>query len=181
MEEIRKLRGPRVGNKGLVACIIVLVILGGLFYFTYQNQLNQIESLEENYDDLQASYDDLGASYDDLQASYDELDDIVNLNEKKTLSENKIVYIASDAYTSLIYSTPYTGYIQVDFTASGEIYFWVQSSFTNTFYSRYPPSSDDTATSGSFIIPVLPDVTLFFVYNPQSTEASIEITVTYVY
>jgi len=167
MEEIRKLRGPRVGNKGLVACIIVLVILGGLFYFTYQNQLNQIESLEENYDDL--------------QASYDELDDIVNLNEKKTLSENKIVYIASDAYTSLIYSTPYTGYIQVDFTASGEIYFWVQSSFTNTFYSRYPPSSDDTATSGSFIIPVLPDVTLFFVYNPQSTEASIEITVTYVY
>ena len=167
MEEIRKLRGPRVGNKGLVACIIVLVILGGLFYFTYQNQLNQIESLEENYDDL--------------QASYDELDDIVNLDEKKTLSENKIVYIASDAYTSLIYSTPYTGYIQVDFTASGEIYFWVQSSFTNTFYSRYPPSSDDTATSGSFIIPVLPDVTLFFVYNPQSTEASIEITVTYVY
>ena len=167
-----------MGKKGLVAYIIILVILGILgsfFYLTYQNQLDQINSLK-------ASYNALLTSYNDLQTSYNDLDKIVNLKKQTTLSNNQIVNLASNTFTILLYSTPYAGYIKIDFTASVEVYFWVQSSLTNAYYSRYPASSPDNATSGSFIIPVLSGITLLSVYNPTLTiGASMYITVTYVY
>jgi len=158
---------------------IVLVIVCGVLAFCLVGTFVNYTSIISTKDNTIATMDSQIAS---LNAQISDLNDTVKLNKQTTLDNNQLVDLASNTYTTLLYYTPYAGYIKVDFTASVVVYFWAESSLTNIYYSRYPPNSPDNATSGSFITPVLPGVTLLSVYNPtETTGASMYITVTYVY
>jgi hypothetical protein len=82
---------------------------------------------------------------------------MVYLRVSTVLDKDKAVNIPANNYTILSYSTPCAGYIKVSFTATQRAYIWVGSSFTGEWYCLYP--REDFATSGSFVVPVLPGAT----------------------
>ncbi|NAY89625.1 MAG: hypothetical protein GU347_02780 [Desulfurococcales archaeon] len=104
---------------------------------------------------------------------------IVELKESKILDKDKTVNLPAGANMEISYSTPYAGYIKINFTSSGGVYFWVGNSqyvsYNNGYYSRYPPPGD-TATSGSFTVPVFPGTTKIYIRNPGIL---VGVTVTY--
>jgi len=154
-EEV-KLRGYQAS---LVVCIIVIICLGGLFYLTYQNQLNQINGLKLDLANLIS---------------------IVNMEKRTVLVRDKTVNLVANGEASFTYATPYAGYVTVEFTASGPVYFHLGSNFTNSYYTMYPTSG--TATSGSFTLPIFPGTTWLYVKHPAVLiGATVTFTITYVY
>ncbi len=57
----------------LAACMIVVVLLGGIFYSTYQDQLAWIDSLKANVEALQNQVNALSTEISELRSSFDEL------------------------------------------------------------------------------------------------------------
>jgi hypothetical protein len=71
------------------------------------------------------------------------------------------------------------GYIRIDFTASGPVYFRVYN-LSYGYSIRYPESGIET--SGRFIVPVLPGTTYVYIEHPALLiGASATFTITYVY
>lgn len=63
---------------GLAVCVIVIFIIGGIFYSTYQSQLNQIESLNSQVNSLTAEIDRPQNQLNTLTAERDSLQREVN-------------------------------------------------------------------------------------------------------
>lgn len=98
----------------------------------------------------------------------------------RVLDKDKTVNLPAGTDDTFYYDTPRGGYVTVSFTATGGVYFWVGSSFTNTYYARYPITSPDTATRGSFTIPVPPGTMWFYVRNPALLGGvTVTFTITY--
>jgi len=115
-----------------------------------------------------------------LESQIRELQDIVQLRKTVTLEQSAIINLPANSGQTAYYSTPYAGYIRIDFTATGPVYFWIGSSYTGTYYSRYP--STDTVTSGSFLVPVFPGTTYVYIYHPALLiGATVTLTITYIY
>jgi len=143
---------------------------------SYTSLKNQYDSLLSNYNSLEAAYNDLANKYSNAQA-------IINLAVSRTLEKDKPVQIPAGSSTYLAYSLNYAGYLVITFSANGNIYFYVGGNGTYGSYSiRYPYSSSFVASSGSFIVPVLPGTTYVNIYNPSIVfGVSVTITITYVY
>ena len=153
---------------------------------------NRSSSLENYYNDLQDMYSSLRSEYTDLQNRYSSLerekislqteyDEILLLEKRVVLEKDKTLNLVAGENTTLLYDTLFAGYIEVNFTASVDIYFWVGSSLTqDKYYARYPPFPN-TATNGTFIIPVCAKV-FIYINNPNELmEATLTLTITYVY
>lgn len=197
-----EVKSPRSYQVALAVCVIVIVVLLGMFYSTYQGQLNQIESLKsqvnslttegdrlkDQVNTLATERDSLALQVDDLQSKYNELidinnelNDVVNLKKSIVLDENQTVILPAWIYRTLPYTTSHAGYIRVDFAASGDVYFMVGSIFTGGWYATYPLTG--TATSGRFTIPVFPGTTYLYVGNPGllASRVAVAFTITYIY
>ena len=82
---------------------------------------------------------------------------------------------------TLSYETIYAGYIEVNFTSSVDIYFWVGSSVTEDhYYARYPPFPE-TASNGTFAVPAYGELYIFIKNPSEDASASVALTVKYVY
>jgi hypothetical protein len=176
MAEAQKEKGSKGALIGMAVVIVVLVLSN---IYTYMSLQNQISGALDEVVSLQNENAKLKNTIAQLNTQISQLQQIINLQKATTLDKDKTVNLPAGTSITLYYSTQYVGYIRVDFTASGPVYFRVGNS--NYGYSvRYPESG--TATSGSFIIPVLPGTTYLYIEHPAVLiGASITFTTTYVY
>jgi len=149
-----------------------------------QNQVNSLQSQINTYSAWLSGnvtlLQNYKATHSYSNSEYDELYAIVKLQKSQVLDNNKTVVLPRLGEETLLYSTPYAGYIKVNFTASEPVYFWVGSSFTGKYYARYPSQAE--AASGSFIIPVFAGTTLLYMVNPSYwAGTTVTFTVIYVY
>ena len=189
MAEAQKGKGSKGALIGMAVVIVVLVLSNIYTYMSLQNQisgaLDEVVSLQNENAKLKntiASLTNENANLKNtiaqLNTQISQLQQIINLQKATTLDKDKTVNLPVGASTTLYYSTQYAGYIRVDFTASGPVYFRVGNS--NYGYSvRYPESG--TATSGSFIIPVLPGTTYLYIASLSLFGVSTTFTITYIY
>jgi len=118
---------------------------------------SQISSLQAQISSLERERDNLRSQLSSLQSRLSELEDIVNLRRSTTLKKDKTVNLRPLDQLTFSYSTPYAGYITITFTATAGVDFWVSSSFTGGYYTRYPLT--ETAFKGSFTVPVFTGTT----------------------
>jgi len=69
----KEVKKPRGYQAGLVVCVIIIVVLGVGFVSTYQNQLNQINSLKADKTDLQIEVNRLENEIDEKENQIAEL------------------------------------------------------------------------------------------------------------
>ena len=139
---------------------------------------NEITSLQN-----QIAY--LNSRITDLENRVRVLEDIVYLRVRIVLDKDKTVNIAANSYITLRYDTRYAaGYLRISFTATRDIYIWIANDYVGGYYYRYPvPTRGLTyASSGSFIVPVLPGTTYIEIYNPSwFSGVTVTITIEYIY
>ncbi len=156
----------------------------------YLSILNTTTTLEGYYSDLQEMYSSIRSEYSILEDSYSvltqnhaelqsdyyslleerdslerELDERLNFSRDEVLEE-AIVDILPEGNITRVYDIQYAGYLVINFSSSADIIFWVGSSVTEgIYYARYP-DYPNTASKGSFTIPVLETVYLY-IGNPN--------------
>jgi uncharacterized protein YlxW (UPF0749 family) len=141
---------------------------------------NEILSLQNQITYLNNTIAELEKKNSVLENRVRELENIIYLRVSTVLDKDKTVNIPANNYIILSYSTPYAGYIRVSFTATLGVYIWVGSSFTGEWYCRYP--REGFATSGSFIVPVLPGATYIYIGNPSLLlGVTVTLTIEYTY
>jgi hypothetical protein len=69
---------PRAYKFALAVCMVTIVVLGGLYYSTYQNQLAQITSLRADNSKLFSSLSELNASYTELFDKYENAQNLLS-------------------------------------------------------------------------------------------------------
>jgi len=161
----------------------------------YMSLLNTSSSLQEYYNELTGMYSVLRGEYSDLEDMYsaslvekavlrDELDElkaILNLGRSMVLESNMTVELMPDDNLTLTYNAIYAGFIEVNFSSSADVFFWVGSSIDEgRYYARYP-AFPNTAVTGTFMVPVV-DVVYFTVFNPnEEIETVVFLSIKYVY
>jgi hypothetical protein len=159
---------------------------------SYLSLLNTSSSLESYYNELQGMYSVLRSEYSDLENLYSDLlrekvalqreyDEIMNFSRSVFLEHNRTLDLSAGGNVTLSYNTIFSGFIEVNFTSSYDVFFWVGSSVTkNEFYARYP-SFPETATNGMFTVPAC--ATLYiYVKNPnEDVSAIVTLTIKYTY
>ncbi len=82
---------------------------------------------------------------------------------------------------TISYDIDIAGYLEVNFTSSTDVFFWIGSSVAGgDYYSRYPPFPE-TSTGGTFEVPVCA-TTYFFIKNAdEEADASITFSIKYLY
>ncbi len=171
----------------------------------YLSLLNTSASLEGYYSDLQDMYSSIRSEYSILEDSYSnltqdnaillgdyfalldenedlekELDELLTFSKDMVL-DNMTVEILPGGNVTLIYDIEYAGYVEVNFSSSVDILFWVGSSgIEGTYYARYP-DYPNTAFNGTFAIPVI-ETAYLYIGNPNDElAATVSFTVRYIY
>jgi len=193
-EEKEKTDNKGLNNKIMSVLLIVSLVANGLLYLEYKNyselRVNYIElfnitqTLRTYYDNLtrqhsevREEYIQLNSLYSDLVKSNSELTkeykDIINYRKKMQLASRQTITLLPKENHAITYDIPFSGYITVNYTASGEAYVWVGSTSLETNYYSRNPQFPDTASDLHFIIPVQPDLLVYFA-NPNEFD-SVEI------
>lgn len=150
-------------------------------YTTVRNEYSNLEDmyslLAQEKSQLQNQYSALHANFVSVQK---ELDDILSFSKDSYLERNASYEIHAGKNRTLLYNISYAGFIDVNFTSSTEIYFWVGSSVANGYYARYP-SFPYTSYNGTFTIPVSHDVYLFVVNSNENENTNITLSIKYTY
>jgi hypothetical protein len=158
----------------------------------YQSVLNTSSSLELYYDELQEMYSVLREEYSVLEGMYSELlrekvalqrefDEIMGFNRSILLENNRTIELSAGGNVTLSYEIIYAGYIELNFTSSVDIFFWVGSSVTeNDYYARYPPFPE-TVSNGTFAVPAHGGLFIFIKNPSEDASAIVALTVKYVY
>lgn len=164
-------------------------------YDSYLTLVNTSSSIESYYNELMDMYSVLRSEYSELENMYaillqektvlqdefDELEEVVNFGKSIVFESNKTVELSPRGNMTLSYGTIYAGFIEVNFTASTDIYFWVGSSVSeNQYFARYPPFPN-TEINGTFKIPVC--ATVYININNPSEEiiAIVTLSIKYTY
>ncbi|EMR74219.1 hypothetical protein MCGE09_00092 [Thaumarchaeota archaeon SCGC AB-539-E09] len=161
-------------------------------YNDYYILLNTTSSTNAQYEELKDIYTTLRGEYNILEERYvvslqekgileREHNDIINFKKNITLEDDRELTLSAGSNMTLIYSLNYAGYIEVNFSSSTDIVFWVGSSITdNEYYSRIPPFPD-TIMIGSFRIPVTGTVYLSVFNASNEVPVTLTISIRYIY
>jgi len=143
--------------------------------------MRQVNMLQNQVDYLQGLVDNLWGQIDYLQGQLDYYESIVNLELSTVLADDEVIAIPGDSYHVLSYTTEYAGYLIIEFTATSDISIHIGSNFTGEYYYTYP--SNETATNGTFYVPVFPGTTYICLDNRGSFRpgVTVTITITYIY
>jgi len=182
-----------------VTTVILVIVSGvlGFYVYTLTGRIAGLEAevsdLSDQYNSLKAQYDKLLADYSSLQnehaqllnkynsleAAYSESQAIIGLKKSTVLAKDKPVQLPANSYRYFEYDLQYAGYLQITFSATGNVYFYVGN---GDYWVRYPSDYSKTAASGSFIVPVLPGATYVYIYNPSLfSGVSVTVSIEYVY
>ena len=142
---------------------------------------HQIQTLQANITQLQANLTQLQTQHTTLRVQNTELQQILNLEKRMYLENNKTLEIQGEDSTLLTYEMSYAGYIQVNFTASTDIYFWVGTNITdNQYYARHP-AFPNTVTEGTFTTPVVNTIYLLVTNPNYEITTTVNLTIRYYY
>lgn len=175
----------------IMATLLVVSIVGnGFLYTQYQDYKEVSVSYVELYNVtkvVQSYYDTLMSRYSELRTEYTQLNDLyvevseskreieqeyqelLNFQKEIMLVSEKTITIPPQQNVSETLETPFSGFITVNYNATGEAYTWTGSTKLNSYYSRNP-QFPETASVYNYTVPVVPDVILYFA-NPSETEA----------
>jgi hypothetical protein len=138
--------------------------------------IDDFEVAQLQYLDLLSNYSSLVLEKEYFQS---ELYEILNFKKVFPLENGRIIELQSDGDITLVYNFSYAGYLEINFTSSNDVYFWVGSSIDNEYYSRYP-LWPDVARSGSVRLPICKDVILY-AKNPNDEDITINLTLRIIY
>lgn len=153
---------------------------------------DQVSTLNSQVNSLTSDKESLQEQVRTLSLNVSELKLMASLGKSKTLEKDRRFEVIT--YYNLLYDVDYAGYLEVEFSVVGEIYFTVEGSgisykypFIATPYTipievpEFPMY--DGKSSGSFTIPVLPGSIEIRIVNPHDgvPTAYVTATVTYVY
>jgi hypothetical protein len=178
----------------LLGVVITLCLTNGLLYYNLKSKMD-IESefselynksnivdnyylkLNDMYFDVREEYKNIYEEYSRTRLEYSlfekEYNEIWNYKKNIILDKDKSIKLNPKKNVTIIYEVPFSGYIEIFFNSSEETYFWIgSSSIESIYYSRYP-SFPELKKSGSFKVPVLPDV-IIYIANP-SEEKSLDL------
>ena len=171
----------------------------------YLSLLNTSAALEGYYSDLQGMYSSMRGEYSILEDSYsnltreqavllgdyfalvderdgleEELEGLLTFSEETVLG-NMTVEILPEGNFTLIYDVVYAGYVEVNFSSSVDVLFWVGGSgIEGTYYARYP-DYPNTAFNGTFTVPVI-ETAYLYVGNPnEELAAAVSFMVRYIH
>jgi len=159
---------------------------------SYQSLLNTSSSLELFYGELQEMYSVLRGEYSVLEGMYSDLlrenvvlqrefDEIMSFNRSVLLEYNRTLDLSAGGNVTLSYETIYAGYVEVNFSSSVDVFFWVGSSVTeDRYYARYPPFPE-TTLNGTIMVPAYGELYIFMKNPSEDASASVTLTVKYVY
>jgi hypothetical protein len=159
------------------------MVLGDLHTEILQEKIeleDRLSELEEEHStitaELRYEYYLLGLERDDIQREYD---DIINYRKTMFLEENTTISLEPDGNADLTYQINYSGYMELNFSSTTDIYFWIGSNVAQDYYSRYPPFPD-TAFNGTYTVPVCQTVYIRIENadpdNPAEVTLTIEVT-----
>lgn len=168
------------------------------------NLLNDIINLESEIGNLNMEYDEVIITTNELRSELNytnemymtllnnytvlsnefymiqsELHNGSAFEEISFLEKNRIINLDPGEDMVFNYTFSYSGYLEVNFTSTNEIFFWFGSSINNYFYSRYP-LWPEVSNSGSCKIPFCNDIYVY-VKNPNDTSISIDLSMKVVY
>ena len=186
----------------LIIFLAASSLLNGYSYFkimeldqlknSYMILYNRTITIEQYYNESNARYLELRGEYEYISSNYNALvkrytdlvnnyDDIMNYRLSLQLETSKLLTLPPKSNTTLIYEIPFSGYIEVSFSATSDVYLWIgSSSLENIYYSRYPPFPQ-TSYGSTFTVPVMPDVHVNFGNGSEFSEAEIEFSIKFVY
>ena len=186
----------------LTVLLIASSLLNGYSYFKIMelNQLhgsylalyNRTVTVEGYYNESRAMYSELRGEYEYLSSSYGELlrrhtelvktmDDMLSYNLSMQLEKGKSLTLPLKSNATFTYQVPFSGYIEVTFSATQDIYVWVGSSAVDgVYYSRYPPFPQ-TSLGSTFKVPVMPDVYINFGNPNEFTDVRVTFSIRFVY
>lgn len=137
---------------------------------------SELNHTNERYITLLNNYTDLSNEFYIIQS---ELHNGSAFKEISFLEENRIISLGPGEEVVLNYAFSYSGYLEVNFTATNEVYFWFGSSIVNDFYSRYP-LWPEVSINGSCKIPICKDIYVY-IKNPNETGITIDLSMKVVY
>lgn len=180
----------------LVVLLFILSLMSGYFYYEiqkyrdleidYKTLYNRSATVEEYYDELIGMYSELREEYGDLLDRHAELvmeysnltkeyEDVLSYRKAISLVSDKTITLEIESNETYLYDIPFSGFIEVSFSADDDVYVWIgSSSLDQIFYSRYP-QFPETVEAASFKVPVQPDLRVF-IGNPNEFN---EVTVTF--
>jgi len=89
--------------------------------------------------------------------------------------------LAAGENVTIYYDNDYAGYLEVNFTSTTDVYLWIGSSVGDgDYYSRFPPFPE-TSKEGAFKVPVCSATYFFIVNTDEEADASITLSIKYVY
>jgi hypothetical protein len=185
----------------LAISVVMMTLLYGYNYLRLREKddlednywvlYNQSATFENYYDTLLFRYNESRLDYEALRENYTvvmkenydlkkEYFDVLNHKKRALLEEQRSITLEGGENVTLSYIIPASGYIELEYISTREIYLWVGSTVSELlYYSRYP-SFPETASQASLKIPVSPDLLVFF-SNPNENEANVEINLSLVY
>jgi hypothetical protein len=139
-------------------------------------QVRYNESMED-YEELNRNYTKVLKEYQDLRKEYF---DVINHKKIVILEEDLEINLGGKESVSLEYSIPASGYIELEYESTEEIYLWIGSTIQEDgYYARYP-AFPDTASSAKVRIPVSPDL-IVFIGNPHTGDSLVNLNITLIY
>ncbi len=116
---------------------------------------------------------------------------IVSVAYSEVLEHGKVVSIPANSYTCLNYTTPYAGYLLIQFSSTGDVYMEINIGYSliadgvmEVLYMRYP--EEGAASTGRLLVAVLPEGIQrtpidICIYNPSALGVEVTIDITYWY
>ena len=159
-------------------------VLGDLHTETLQEKTeleDRLSELENEYStitaELRYEYYLLGLERDDIQREYD---DLINYRKTMSLEENTTIILEPGGTADLTYQINYSGYMELNFSSTTDIYFWIGSNVAQDYYSRYPPFPD-TAFNGTYTVPVCQTVYIRIENTDPDNPAEVTLTIKVTY
>jgi len=186
----------------LIVFLVASFLLNGYSYFkivelgqlkvNYMVLYNRTITIEQYYNESNLRYLELRGEYEYISSNYNELvkrytdlvnnhDDILNYRLSLQLETNKSLTLPPLSNTTIVYEVPFSGYIEVSFSATSDVYLWIgSSSVENIYYSRYPPFPQ-TSYGANITVPVMSDVYVNFGNGSEFSEAEVLFSIKFVY
>ena len=143
----------------------------------YQELQTRYNESMEDYEELNRNYTRVLKEYQDLKKEYF---DVINHKKMVVLEENREINLGGGENVSLDYGLPASGYIELEYESTEEIYIWIGSTIQEEgYYARYP-AFPDTASSAKVRVPVSPDL-IVFIGNPNTGDSSVNLNITLIY
>ena len=142
----------------------------------YEDILDKKMNLEKYYNETLEQYYELREEYDVLNVRYmklyDDYYDLIDKDYEYVLDENKIINIGPEMNITLNYPFLNNDLLALNYSSTGDIFFWIGSTSLNySYYSRHPPFPV-TSRNGSIIVPISPDL-LIFIQNTESYNVTV--------